>query len=192
MLRDVRNLLWLLPVAAVLTLPLWKPVATNLLNPVRQQAVAPAPFLSSRHMINSSTMTGVNFEQSKNGTREWLLTADRFSSLEDDPTVQLENVRARFFNNDREGADTKIQSQQASYNTETQQIVLEGKVRVINEQGYEMESDTLQYLAAEKKISSTSPVSILGDNFKINGDQLVYDTITGNYTLSGHVRFLLW
>lgn len=192
MLKDPRNFLWLLPLTAIVTLPLWKPIAASYLRPVPQQTAAPLPALSNQHMMNSSTMTGIQFEQNKNGSKEWLLTADHLSSLEGDPNVQLDNVQALFFNKEKEQGDIRIVSQRASYNTETGQISLAGRVTVNNDQGYEMQTESLQYIAAEKKIRTTSPVTVQGSNFKISGDQLVYNTITGNYRVSGNVSFFLW
>lgn len=192
MLKDPRNLLWIVPLAALLTMPLWKPLAANFLSPVRQEAEPSVPSLRSIGALNSSEMTGVQFEQSKNGTREWLLTASRLSSSEGDPDLQFEDVKAMFFNNSDKKEGTRIRSQNARYNADTKNITLKGKVVINNDEGYEMQTDSLEYLAAEKKIRTTSAVNIQGSNIEVSGKRLVYDTVTGNYSLAGKVMCRVW
>jgi LPS export ABC transporter protein LptC len=191
MLKDPRNLLWIVPLAALLTLPLWKPLAANFLSPVYQEDTPPVLSLGSG-ALNSSEMTGVQFEQSKNGTREWLLTASRLSSSEGDPDLQFEDVKAMFFNNSDKKEGTRIRSQNARYNADTKNITLKGKVVINNDEGYEMQTDSLEYLAAEKKIRTTSAVNIQGSNIEVSGKRLVYDTVTGNYSLAGKVMCRVW
>lgn len=192
MLKDPRNLLWIVPLAALLTMPIWKPLAANFLSPVRKEAASPVPSLTSIGALNTSEMTGVKFEQSKNGTREWLLTASRLSSSEGDPDLQFEDVKAMFFNNSGKKEGTRIRSQNARYNADTKKITLNGKVVINNDEGYEMQTDSLEYLAAEKKIRTTSAVSIQGSNIEVSGKRLVYDTVTGNYSLAGMVVCRIW
>jgi len=55
-----------------------------------------------------------------------------------------------------------------------------------------MRTDSLEYLAAEKKIRTTSPVNILGSNIEVSGNRLLYDTVTGNYRLEGEVVCRVW
>jgi len=192
MLKDARNLLWIVPLAALLAMPLWKPLAANFLSPVRQEEVPLVPSLTSIGALNSSEMTGVQFEQSTNGTREWLLTASRLSSSEGDPNLQLEDVKAIFFNNSGKKKGTRIRSQNARYNADTRKITLKGKVVINNDEGYEMQTDSLEYLAAEKKIRTTSDVNIQGSNIEVSGKRLVYDTVTGNYSLAEKVMCRVW
>ena len=195
MLKDPRNLLWLLPLAVLMTLPLWKPFAADFLSPARKSkeaALHAVPSLTGIKALSSSDMTGIQFEQSKNGTKEWLLTAGRLSSSESDANLQFEDVTALFFGSSGENEETRIRSNRARYNADTRQLTLEGKVVINNDQGYEMKTDSLQYLAAEKKIRTTSEVKIHGHKIKVRGNRLEYDTVTGNYNLSGNVVCRIW
>lgn len=195
MLKDPRNFLWLLPLAVLLTLPLWKPFAADFLSPARKSkeaALHAVPSLTGIKALNSSDMTGIQFEQSKNGTKEWLLNASSLSSSEGDANLQFEDVKALFFGSSGENEETRIRSNRARYNADTRQLTLEGKVVINNDQGYEMKTDSLQYLAAEKKIRTTSDVTIQGSNIEVHGKRLVYDTLTGNYSLVGNVVCRVW
>jgi len=192
MLKDPRNLLWFVPLAALLTFPLWKPLAVDFLNPVRQEITNSVSSLTNIRDLNSSDMADVEFEQNKNGSREWLLTASRLSRSEGDPDLRFENVKAVFFNSTEEREEARVKSRNAFYNQDTQKITLKGKVVINNNAGYEIQTDAIEYLAAEKKIRTTSAVNIQGNNIKVSGNRLVYDTITGNYSLNGSVVCRIW
>ena len=192
MLKDPRNLLWFVPLAALLTFPLWKPLAVDFLNPVRQEITNSLSSLTNIRDLNSSDMTDVEFEQNKNGSREWLLTASRLSRSEGDPDLRFENVKAVFFNSTEEREEARVKSRNAFYNQDTQKITLKGKVVINNNAGYEIQTDAIEYLAAEKKIRTTSAVNIQGNNIKVSGNRLVYDTVTGNYSLKGNVVCRIW
>lgn len=192
MLKDPRNLLWIFPLATLLTLPLWKPFAADFLTPKQKATSSAGPSVTSSRALNSSEMKGVQFEQSKNGAKEWLLTANRLYSSENDSDMQLEEVKALFFGTAGENEETHIRSQKARYNAATKQITLQGEVVIKNDKGYEMQTESLEYLAAEKKIRTTSPVNIQGSNIEVSGNQLLYDTVTGNYSLEGNVVCKVW
>ena len=137
MLKDKRNFLWLVPLGALLTLPLWKPLVADFLNPVRHATVPSTPSMTNKLTLNSSAMTGVQFEQSQNGSKQWLINASRLSSSENDANLQFQEVQALLFNNDKRQEKTSISSQRASYNSTSKQLTLTGKVIVQNGAGYE-------------------------------------------------------
>ena len=127
MLKDPRNLLWLLPLAVLMTLPLWKPFAADFLSPAhksKEAALHAVPSLTGIKALNSSDMTGIQFEQSKNGAKEWLLTASRLYSTGSDSDMQLEDVEALFFGPAEGNEETHIKSLKAGYNAGTNKAFL--------------------------------------------------------------------
>jgi len=192
MMKDPRNLLWIIPLAVLLSLPLWKPLAVDFLSPDRGKIIPPVPSLTNTRALTSTEMDGVHFEQSKNGIREWLLTATRLYSTENDSNMELEDVSARFFGSTGNNRETDIRSQKARYNTETKQLILKGNVVVQNQKGYEMRTESLEYVAVDKKIRTTSAVNVKGSNIEVSGNRLLYDTVTGNYSLEGNVVCKVW
>ena len=191
-MKDPRNLLWIIPLAVLLSLPLWKPLAVDFLSPDRGKIIRPVPSLTNTRALTSTEMDGVHFEQSKNGIREWLLTATRLYSTENDSNMELEDVSARFFGSTGNNRETDIRSQKARYNTETKQLILKGNVLVQNQKGYEMRTESLEYVAADKKIRTTSAVNVKGSNIEVSGNRLLYDTVTGDYSLEGNVVCKVW
>ena len=118
MIKDPRNLLWIVPLALLLTFPLWKPFAADFLSPERKDSPLPVPTLTNSRILTSTEMDGVHFEQSKNGVKEWFLTASRLYSIENDSAMTLEDVSARFFGSIASNKETDIRSQKARYNTQ--------------------------------------------------------------------------
>lgn len=192
MLKDKRNFLWLVPLATLLALPLWKPFVADFLNPVRHIEVISSQSLTSNRALNTSSMTGVQFEQSLNGSREWLINASRLSSSESDNNLQFQDVKALFFNRNGNHEKTSISSKRASYNSDNKYLTLAGLVVIKNEAGYEVHTDSLEYLTTEKKIRTTSPVNIQGRNIAVSGNRLTYNTVTGDYSLAGKVKCTVW
>lgn len=192
MLKDPRNLLWILPLAALLALPFWKPFVAEFLSPERKTAGQQSASLAASDFQGSSEMTGVHFVQDKNGRREWLLRASRLYSSGADEVMQLEDVNAVFFSTAGEKDETRIRSRTAGYNPANKEISLQGAVVIENDKGYEMQTESLEYLAAQKKITSTAPVNIKGNNIAVSGNRLFYDIVSGNYRLDGDVVCRVW
>ena len=78
------------------------------------------------------------------------------------------------------------------YNIDSRQLTLQGKVVVHNRKGYEMQTESLEYAAVDKKIRTTSPVQVKGNNLEVSGKSLLYDTATGNFSLEGNVVCMIW
>jgi LPS export ABC transporter protein LptC len=192
MMKDPRNLLWIIPLAALLALPLWKPLVAGFLIPEREKANPHLPTLTNPGALHSSEMAGVHFEQSKDGVREWLLTADRLYSTENDSDMRFEDVKALFLGTAGQNEETRIRSQEARYNSDNRQLILLGKVVIQNQKGYVMQTESLEYAAVDKKIRTTSPVHVTGNNIEVSGKSLLYDTATGNFSLEGNVVCKVW
>ena len=192
MMKDPRNLLWILPLAVLLAFPLWKPLAANFLSPERKKTIPFLPSLTNSRVLTSTEMDGVHFEQSKNGVKEWFLTASRLYSLENDSDMELEDVKALFFGTTGKKEEASIRSQKARYNADTRQLTLKGEVVVQDHRGYEMQTKSLEYIAADKKIRTTSAVHVTGNNIDVSGKRLLYDIATGNYSLEGNVVCKVW
>lgn len=193
MLKDKRNLLWILPLTVILTLPLWKSLAVDFLKPEREESPPPIINQEKPGVLSNTEMDRVRFEQSRqDGTKEWYLTASRIYSTEKKSDMAFEDVKAFFFGASGDNEEARIRSRKANYNSDTQKLTLQQKVVVQNQKGYEIQTDSLEYVAADKKIKTTSPVTVKGDNIEVSGKSLLYDMVTGNYSLTGNVVCRIW
>jgi len=192
MFKDPRNLLWQVPLAALLAMPLWKPLAADFLNPERSREDAPVPSLTATRALTSSEMKNVHFEQNRNGKQEWVLTASRLHSAEGDEDLQLVDVFARFFGTKGSNRETSIRSKKARYNARWNELRLQGKVLIQNDKGYEVQTESLVYLEKERKIKTDSKAEITGSNISVSGENLIYDVVSGDYHLEGNVVCKVW
>lgn len=192
MMKDPRNLLWILPLAALLTLPFWKPLASEFLMPALETVGPSVPELTTSGSLPATAMEGIHFEQSKDGVKEWLLTADRLYSTENDADLRFEDVKALFLGAAGKNEETRIRGRTARYNADSRQLTLLGKVVIQSQNGYEMQTESLEYAAADRKIRTTSPVHVKGSNIEVSAKKLLYDTATGDYRLEGNVVCKVW
>jgi len=192
MIKDSRNFLWIVPLVLLLAYPLWKPLAVSFLKPEPGKTMQSSPSLHNPHVLVSAQMDGVQLEQSKNGIREWFLTADHLNSRESDSHMEMEDVNALFFDGEGKNEAAQIRSRRATYNPDTRLLTLLGSVLVQNRQGYEMRTESLEYTGTDRKIKTTSKVHVTGENLEVNAGRLFYDLPTGNYILEGNVVCRMW
>jgi len=192
MIKDSRNLLWIVPLVLLLVYPLWKPLAVGFLKPERVKSMQSSTSLRNPHTLSSSEMDGVRLEQSKNGRQEWFLTAGHLNSRESDSKMEMTDVNARFFDGEGKDEAAHIRSRKAIYSSDTGLLILLGSVLVQNRQGFEMRTESLEYTAADQKIKTTSKVHVTGENMEVNAGRLLYDLTTGNYSLEGNVVCRMW
>ena len=192
MIRDSRNFLWIVPLVLLLAYPLWKPLAVGFLKPEPGKTVQSPPSLRNSRALTSAEMDGVQLEQSKNGIREWYLTAGHLNSREGDSYMEMEDVSARFFDGEGKDEAAHIRSRRAIYNSDTRLLTLLGSVLVQNRQGYEMRTESLEYTGVDKKIKATSKVRVTGSNIDVRAGRLLYDLPTGDYSLEGNVVCRMW
>ena len=173
-------------------MPFWKPFIADFLNPAERGGKADTSTAAGKSGHAESEMHGVHFEQSRDGLREWLLTAARLYSTGTDSDMELEDVRAIFYGRGGQKEQTLIRSRRARSDAEGMKITLREKVVIENDRGYEMQTESLEYLASEKKARTTSAVSIRGKNLQVSGQNLLYETVTRDFTLKGNVVCRIW
>jgi LPS export ABC transporter protein LptC len=193
MLKEPRNLLWILPLAALISFPLWKPLATNFLSPERSVKQSVDEHISAQRESRSAEMLEIDFMQNREGRKEWQIKASRLFSMEDEKHLQLEEVEALFFGKaGKDVGQTRINSRRASYEADRQLLILQDDVIIKDDKGYEIQTDSLDYHGDERKIRTNSGVKITGHNIKVSGDSLIYNIDSGNYRLDGNIVCKVW
>ena len=69
MIKEPRNLLWIVPLIGLITFPLWQPVAAKLLRPPPGAEKKMDTMLSAEPRIRTAEMLEVDFIQSKAGSK---------------------------------------------------------------------------------------------------------------------------
>lgn len=184
-----RDLFWLLPVLALLTYPLWRPLAVGFLSP--RSASDPAG--ETRPAGKTFVMDDIVFSQSKNGVKEWQVKARQLYTDVSEENLKMDEVEAVFTG--RSGGPDKepvhISGGQGHYNAAKQVLTLTDDV-VVTTGGYEMRTNRLQYLGNVEQFKVTDKVRITGKNFEADGTSLIYDLQSGDYQVGGRVYVTAW
>jgi LPS export ABC transporter protein LptC len=138
-------------------------------------------------------MLEVDFMQARDDRKEWQIKAARMYSLDGEKDIRLEDVEALFYGKSGKGqGETRISSQKARYNADNKLLNLQGQVVIRDNRGYEIQTESLNYLENDKKINTASKVQINGSNIAVSGESLMYDIVSGNYHLEGNVVCRVW
>ena len=190
-MSGLRNLLWLLPLLAVLSWSVWsKPVVRFLTPPGSLDFLASDQVKKKVGSAETFSLEQVLFTQLTNGARDWQIKTNRLYTAENPDKMQLETVEAGVF----EGSAQKfhITGNQGEYDNKKKVLVLEKNVRVESAEGYIVQSDHLRYNDLNRKITTKSPVHIIADGMDVRGKGLVYDVKQGTYDVGGRVKVQSW
>ena len=193
MIKEPRNLLWAVPLICLISFPLWQPIAAKILKPphgVNEQVHSMRVALQG---TSSGEMLEVDFMQAREDRKEWQIKAARMYSLDGEKDIRLEDVEALFYGKSaQEQGQTRISSRKARYIADSQLLNLQGQVVIRDSKGYEIQTESLNYLDKEKKINTESKVQINGSNISVSGESLTYEVESGNYRIEGNVVCKVW
>ncbi|MFH1019105.1 MAG: LPS export ABC transporter periplasmic protein LptC [Pseudomonadota bacterium] len=187
MMTGYRNILWLLPVALLLSWPVWGGSITRFLTPrggLASKTTLAAPQAAATGA--GFSMEGVLFFQLKNGVRDWQIQAKRLYSGDDQDTMQLVTVEAEVFKN----AERRfvITGQEGEYNSKQKTLIMRNGVKVQAEKGMLIQADRLSYDDQARRITTTAPVQITGKGLDIRGQGMDYDMRENSYDVGGRVK----
>ncbi|MFA6283716.1 MAG: LPS export ABC transporter periplasmic protein LptC [Desulfurivibrionaceae bacterium] len=185
MMTGYRNILWLLPVALLLSWPIWGGAFTRFLAP-RGGLAAKSRAPQAAAAVAGFSMEGVSFSQLKNGVRDWQIQAKRLYSGEDQDRMQMVSVEAQVFKN----AERKfvITGQEGEYNSKKKILAMRNGVKVQAEKGVLIQSDSLSYDDQARRITTMAPVRITGKDMDIHGKGMDYDMQKDSYDVRGRVK----
>jgi LPS export ABC transporter protein LptC len=185
MMTGYRNILWLLPVALLLSWPIWGGAFTRALSP--RGGMAPSIAAPQKTAaVAGFSMEGVSFSQLKNGVRDWQIQAKQLYSGEDQDRMQLVTVEAQVFKN----AERRfvITGKEGEYNSKKKILTMRNGVNVQAEKGFLIQSDSISYDDQARRITTLAPVQITGKDMDIHGKGMVYDMQKDAYDVSGRVK----
>ncbi|GAB4338918.1 MAG: hypothetical protein Kow0089_11270 [Desulfobulbaceae bacterium] len=184
MIRNPRNLLWLIPLALFVTSPLWKPALTAFLKP--RGVYDPMVLAEEEEKPQSFVMDALAITMTSWGIDEWEIRAGQAFTGKTDKEIGLINVDALYTGDKRER--TRITSDRGLYNIDRGHLVLIDNVVVdkpVSQQ--KMFTDLLHYYNEDKRVVSPGRVEIRGPDFTIRAGRLDYDLISRNYDFSNRV-----
>lgn len=185
MIKNPRNLLWLIPLLLFMTSPFWKPGLSAFLQP---RGVYDPEGLQQQpeEKGQSFVMDAITLTMSSHGTIEWVVNAKQAFTVKSDKEIGMLGVDALYTGDEKE--NTRITSERGIYNMDKGHLVLIDQVVVDKPRSKQkMFSDLLHYYNNEKMLVSPGKVKIQGPDFVIQAGRLDYDLISKNYDFSNRV-----
>lgn len=135
-------------------------------------------------------MEGLEYVQTRNGVKEWILTANSAHFLKSQNEADLENVRITFY--PKNGAKVVMTSDKGRFNTSTQDIQAWGNVHVNSEDGYSFDTSAINYQAQTRIITSDQEVFFSGPRFHVQGLGLKIELESGKLNILKQVSATIW
>ncbi len=184
MIKNPRNLLWLIPLALFVATPLWKPALTAFLKP--RGGYDPLVVEEEREREQSFVMDALTITMSSWGRVDWEIQASQAFTGKTDKEIGMVDVDALYTGEKNE--QTRITSDRGLYNVNKGHLVLIDNVVVEKPVSRQtMYTQLLHYYNDDKRIVSPGDVEIKGPDFNIRAGRLDYDLISRNYDFSNRV-----
>ena len=184
MIKNPRNLLWIIPLALIGSSPLWKSTVADFLKPRGgyDATVAEAYKRKEQHFI----MDDIAITMAGNGRVEWRIKAQRAFTGKTDREIGMIDVHAVYTGKGKD--PVKISSNRGTYLMDQRHLILIDNVVVRNPAKNEvLYTDLLHYYDANKMITSPVDVDIQGEGFSLQAGRMDYDLSTDAYDFNDRV-----
>lgn len=182
-----RNLIWLVPLALIITFPAWRIPVGKFLTP--RGGFDPAYGQVDKDAHNFAMET-VKIIQSKNGRISAEIRAASAASTETPNEFLLEIVDADIYNSKKE--TTNVVAKSGLFNTETKLLTLTEDVVVHKvSDNQKLFTDLLYYDDNLQTVHCPGKTKLTGKDIEVNGSSLDYDIEKGHYDIGGRVLCII-
>ncbi len=182
-----RNFVWLIPFCLFLSFPLWKIPVTAFLTPRGGYNAELAERKLDTHNFN---MDNAHITQSENGKTTLEIVAQRAYSGKKIDEFKMEEVDAVVTNTS--GDQTFVTARRGILDKRNTILTLIDEVVVMKPTDqFELYTDLLIYNDKSKIAQSPGKTQVIGKKIEVRGNNLIFNTVTEAYDLSGRVRCTL-
>ena len=186
MIKNPRNLLWILPLCAFAASPLWKPPVAAFLTP-RGGYNPKLAQLEEQSPAQNFILDSVSITLTNEGKEEWQIDADRAYTGGNDHEIEMEGVNALYIGKEKE--PTSITSLKGKYLINTRELTLIDKVVISKPtRDQHMYSELIQYNDNTKIVVSPGKVNLRAPNLKLTAGRMDYDMSSDAYEFSDRVK----
>ena len=187
MIRNPRNLLWLLPLLLFATNPLWMPPVSAFLTPRGDYTPKAVQGKEDESPMQNFLMERVAITMTSKGMEEWQIDAERAFTGEREHEIEMEEVSAMYIGTRKEPIN--IESRKGSYRVDTRQLVLSDHVKVVKPMKNQvMLSERLEYDDATKKLVSPGKVYIQAPDMRLDAGHMDYNFKTEGFDFTNRVK----
>lgn len=182
-----RNLIWLVPLALMITFPIWRIPAGKFLTP--RGGYDPAYGNIDRDAHNF-VMDKVIIIESSDGHITSKIRADVAKTSDVANEYLLEGVNADIFNENDE--ITNVVAEHGLFNNDSKLLTLTDNVVVHNlKSNNRLYSDLLYYDDKKQTVHCPGKTRMTGDTIEVNGSSFHYDVVQGRYDVGGRVLCII-
>ena len=186
-MKNIRNLLWIIPLGLFVSSPLWKPSVANFLKP--RGGYDPQLAALSNTQQQNFIMDSLSITLTSMGKEEWVVNARQAFTGKTDQELGMIEVDALY-----KGKNEPItmSSNKGTYYINQRHLILIDNVIISKPKSREeLYTDLLHYYDATKMLVSPVEVEIKGPKFSLQAGRMDYDLSTDGYDFSKRVRVKL-
>ncbi len=134
-------------------------------------------------LAGESYMNDVSIKQREDGETKWILDAKRAVFISD-TDIKLDDLRITF-----PKKDLILTSDGGMYDIESRNLTIDGNIKASTDD-YDIVATTLLWNSSKSKLFSDEKVKIIGENFFVEGDNLI--ATVDKIKLSNNVRAIFY
>ena len=132
-------------------------------------------------------LDNVHYEQvNQHGFKEWELNADTAQFFRGENKIVLQSLTATFFSN--EGKMYTLIADKGELYTDSNNVNVSGNVIANTHEGYQIKTDSLQYSAQKRTITTNDKVALSGKDMVMTGRGMIVDLEQEKLHLLGEVK----
>lgn len=179
-----RNLIWLIPLFLAISFPLWRPPVAAFLSPRGGYDASLANRKLDEHNFKLET---VHITQSEQGKITLEIEAERAYTGKNPNEIEMEKVDAIITSAANE--QTFVNARKGILDKKGSILTLLDEVVVMKPKDkFELYTDLLIYNDKTHIAHSPGKTQVIGEKIHITGNNLIFNTITESYDLSGRVH----
>lgn len=151
----------------------------------REFSEDPAKFIEAIPEGTNIVLGEIRHTAVREGRKEWILEASSAQYSENSREAVFNDVKVTFFMDN--GDKVHLEGQKGTINTATNDMQVSGDVRVEKDTNTLL-TETIEYDHNTRKITSQSPVRIMGRNFDLRSDAMQVDLTSEKALFTGAVK----
>ncbi len=133
-----------------------------------------------------SRMQGIKLIEQADQSTAWEIVADQAEFMEDDHVAVARGVRAQLFQDDT--VLLSLEANRSIVQRNTGNIAMQGRVRVVHQDGYTMTTTTLNWEAEARRLHTDEAVELAGPSVYVTGIGLQSDVDQQRFHLEHNVH----
>lgn len=180
-----RNKVWILPLLALASYPLWQPSVATFLAP-RESKIVFAKKTATKDDRNLH-LSGITMSQSTGDKLEMVLKAESVATGQaNSAEYYFTEIDCQLY--DDQGLPTLVKGGEALLATDKNIITIVEDVEVVSGDGrYHIKTDALRYFTQYKIAKTATPVLFNSEGTEICGNSMMYNLRTGAFRVGGGV-----